>query len=70
MHKFTRTLITTAFALIAFSAGLFAQSRARTEPLRIGDTAPDFVLTDQNGKQVTLSEAASPAVLVFYRGFW
>lgn len=33
--------------------------------------APDFTLTDQNGKRVRLSDArGSKAVLVFYRGYW
>ena len=34
--------------------------------------APDFSLTDQAGATVTLASitARSPAVLVFYRGFW
>ena len=42
----------------------------KTEPLKIGETAPDFALTDQNGKKVTLSKLKVPVVLVFYRGFW
>lgn len=44
--------------------------RSKTDPIKVGDTAPDFTLTDQNGKQTTLSAAASPVVLVFYRGYW
>lgn len=43
---------------------------SKTEPLQIGETAPDFTLSDQNGKQITLSEAKMPVVLVFYRGYW
>jgi len=40
--------------------------------VKIGDVAPDFSLTDQNGKTVKLSEAVktAPVVLVFYRGYW
>lgn len=44
--------------------------RSSTEPLKVGDMAPDFVLNDQNGKAVKLSKAKSPVVLVFYRGYW
>jgi cytochrome oxidase Cu insertion factor (SCO1/SenC/PrrC family) len=37
-----------------------------------GDVAPDFILSDQNGKSVKLSKLVKkkPVVLVFYRGFW
>ena len=45
-------------------------ARSKTEPLKIGETAPDFTLSDQNGKQTTLSKAKMPVVLVFYRGYW
>ncbi len=44
--------------------------RNKTEPLKVGEVAPDFSLFDQNGKKVTLSEAKNPVVLVFYRGYW
>jgi hypothetical protein len=40
---------------------------------RIGQKAPDFVLPDQNGKQVGLDDLLSGskgALLIFYRGFW
>ena len=42
----------------------------KTEPLKIGEIAPDFTLTDQSGKQIALSKAKTPVVLVFYRGYW
>lgn len=63
------------FLLFSFFAvlnlGIYAQTaKSRTEPLNAGDTAPDFTLSDQNGKRVTLSKAKKPAVLVFYRGYW
>lgn len=32
----------------------------------VGDTAPDFCLTDQHGQQVMLSTAALPALVVFF----
>ena len=47
-------------------------SAQRSTPVKVGDTAPDFTLEDQNGQKVTLSESRgkSPVVLVFYRGYW
>lgn len=42
----------------------------RTKPLKVGEIAPDFTLSDLNGKQVMLSKAKMPVVLVFYRGYW
>ena len=44
--------------------------RSKAEPLKVGEIAPDFTLSDQNGKQTTLSKAKMPVVLVFYRGYW
>jgi len=39
---------------------------------RVGEKAPEFLLPDQNGKSVALTELLSPngAVLIFYRGHW
>src|SRR5437870_13916731 len=39
---------------------------------RVGANAPEFLLPDQNGKSVALTELLSPngAVLIFYRGHW
>jgi peptidoglycan/LPS O-acetylase OafA/YrhL len=36
------------------------------------DTAPDFTLTDHQGRQVTLSDRCKqgPILLLFYRGHW
>jgi peroxiredoxin len=40
--------------------------------LAVGDTAPDFTLTDAVGHHVSLSEllATGPVVVTFYRGEW
>jgi peroxiredoxin len=40
--------------------------------LAVGDTAPDFTLSDALGQQVALAEllAQGPVVLTFYRGEW
>jgi cytochrome oxidase Cu insertion factor (SCO1/SenC/PrrC family) len=57
--------------LAIFSLTAQAQNaKSRTEPLKVGATAPDFTLNDQNGKPVTLSKAGKPTILVFYRGYW
>jgi cytochrome oxidase Cu insertion factor (SCO1/SenC/PrrC family) len=57
--------------LAVLNFGIYAQNaKSKTEPLTVGKTAPDFTLSDQNGKQVTLSKAKKPVVLVFYRGYW
>jgi len=61
-----------AIALLAvFGSTAQAQNaKSRTEPVKVGMTAPDFTLNDQNGKSVTLSKVGNPAILVFYRGYW
>jgi len=52
-----------------------ADDLAKTLPdpgLKVGDTAPDFVLGNANGKSVSLSSKLKdgPVVLIFYRGAW
>lgn len=41
-------------------------------PLQVGDTAPDFTVSDYAGEMFTLSEHfdKGPVVLLFYRGGW
>ncbi len=65
------SILAAAFILFA-AVGAFAQSVARAEAVKIGDVAPDFTLSDNSGKPITLSEAVKDAavVLVFYRGSW
>ena len=55
---------------LAFSAASTAADRAA--PVKAGETAPDFTLTDQNGQKHTLSaeRGKRAVVLVFYRGYW
>jgi cytochrome oxidase Cu insertion factor (SCO1/SenC/PrrC family) len=45
---------------------------ADLQRIKVGDTAPDFVLEDQDGKPVQLSKyrGNKSVVLVFYRGYW
>lgn len=55
--------------LLAFAAvSLTAQQTVPTKTnLRVGDTAPDFTLTDTAGKKVTLSSfRGKPVVLAFF----
>ena len=61
------------FVTLAESASAFAPSSAvsRTASssaldLAVGDTAPDFVLIDQNGKAFTRSKNKKPLVVYFY----
>lgn len=42
----------------------------RDEPLKVGETAPDFSLNTTDGKKIKLSEVKEPTMLVFYRGHW
>lgn len=63
------------FAFLFFAAmGINAQNSAvprnNQQPLLAGATAPDFTLSDSSGRQITLSKAGMPVVLVFYRGYW
>ena len=40
---------------------------------RVGQRAPEFTLSDQDGKEVSLSDLVSRSkavALIFYRGFW
>lgn len=67
-----------------FAYGVFYEARqlpAASAAPRVGQTAPDFSLPDQNGQTVTLTELlSSPAgvpsakakavLLIFYRGHW
>ena len=45
-------------------------ARSKTEPITVGEIAPDFSLADQDGTSVSLSAAGKPVLLVFYRGYW
>jgi cytochrome oxidase Cu insertion factor (SCO1/SenC/PrrC family) len=57
--------------LLSFGLNVFAQkTRSRTEPIKVGETAPDFTLKDQDGREVKLSKVNENVMLVFYRGYW
>jgi hypothetical protein len=62
-----------------FSYVIFYELRqvpASTGAPRVGQTAPDFILLDQNGQPVGLGDLLSgpsgrrALALIFYRGFW
>lgn len=55
-----------AIALVALVGALAPRAQAKT--LKAGDTAPDFALTDQNGKTIRLSDFRGKrnVVLAFY----
>ena len=55
--------------LLGFGVNVYSQ-RNKTEPLKLGEIAPDFALKDQNGKEVKLSKIKQNVMLVFYRGYW
>jgi len=59
-----------ATAQVSNGAAKAPAFRDKSDPLKIGETAPDFTLTDTAGKQITLSKAGRPVVLVFHRGYW
>ncbi len=71
----TKFLIIAALILLSLTS-IFAQQKKETskpkEAVKVGETAPDFALTDQDGNQTKLSAAVknSKVVLIFYRGYW
>lgn len=60
------------FAVILIGLLSFAgiAQRAKTDALKVGETAPDFSLVSNAGKTVNLSSYKEPVVLVFYRAYW
>lgn len=71
MKEKMKSMIFLSVAFIfCLGVNAFAQNSTQ-KTINVGDTAPDFTLTDQNGGTVKLSEAVkkSPVVLVFYRGY-
>lgn len=55
--------------LLTLGVNVYSQ-RSKTEPVKVGETAPDFTLKDQNGSEVKLSKLKQNVMLVFYRGYW
>ncbi len=70
-------LVTLAILMFGlFSYVLFYELRQvppSTGAPRVGQKAPEFTLSDQDGKDVSLRDLASRSkavALIFYRGFW
>ncbi len=66
-----RKIAAVAAVLLALALSAPAQqppAKAGTTHLKVGDRAPDFTLTDQNGKKVKLSDfqGKKNVVLAFY----
>lgn len=70
------TLMRTLLRLLLFACALAASpmvaAQPRATPVGVGDLAPDFTLTDQDGRSHTLAaeRGKRPVVLIFYRGHW
>jgi cytochrome oxidase Cu insertion factor (SCO1/SenC/PrrC family) len=64
-------IVRTAIVLSALLLALPAHGQ-RAKPVAVGEQAPDFTLTDQNGRSQSLAaeRGKRPVVLVFYRGYW
>jgi cytochrome oxidase Cu insertion factor (SCO1/SenC/PrrC family) len=73
MSRLRKTLLITAFLLVV-AAALVAWKMILPKPqsqFADGQPAPDFTLSDQDGRPFTLSSLrGSRVVLVFYRGYW
>ena len=65
-----RTLLLSALCALVTVASVHAQPRSK--PVAVGEQAPDFTLTDQNGRSHSLAaeRGKRAVVLVFYRGYW
>ncbi|MEM9277218.1 MAG: peroxiredoxin-like family protein [Pseudomonadota bacterium] len=61
-----------AFEAFARSTQELADSGQVEAAIKMGDTAPDFTLPDQDGNTVALKDllAKGPVVVSFYRGVW
>ena len=69
---FTVLLIALSCTKSGVNSGPQGELQPRTNPVQVGEVAPNFTLEDQNGQKVTLSElrGSAPTVLAFYRGNW
>jgi cytochrome oxidase Cu insertion factor (SCO1/SenC/PrrC family) len=69
-----RSALLTLFATLLIGGLALNATAAESAGKRIGtgDIAPDFTLTDHEGRTHTLSaeRGKRPVVLVFYRGHW
>ncbi len=78
LSKITAAILTllsgAAFGLFVFLAFFMSTWLPKSAGApQVGQKAPDFILSDMNGKQVSLTETLSKqkgVLLVFYRGYW
>lgn len=64
-----KKLFASVFCLLILATAIFAQTpQAPQTKLKVGDTAPDFTLTDTSGNKVKLSDfrGKKNVVLAFY----
>jgi cytochrome oxidase Cu insertion factor (SCO1/SenC/PrrC family) len=69
MRKSILAFLAAALFLITGSAAQSADQNSTPDPkIKVGDTAPDFTLRDQTGKEVKLSDfhGKKNVVLAFY----
>lgn len=64
-----KNLLSICVLVLLLSTAAIAQ-RSKTDPLKVGEIAPDFSLTSDSGKTVALSAIQGPVVVVFYRAYW
>jgi hypothetical protein len=81
-EKYRGKVIGTVFSVVSlalfglFSWGVFVVARAlppAQAALRVGQRAPDFTLSDTDGRPVTLTQLRQgkrAVLLIFYRGYW
>ncbi|WP_086930751.1 peroxiredoxin-like family protein [Agarilytica rhodophyticola] len=71
-EQFKKQAPEAAFNAFARSTQELIESGQAEKALKVGDTAPKFVLTDAEGTEVSLTAllANGPVVLSFYRGVW
>ena len=64
--RLMRKVLTLGAVVLLLGGGMFFS--ARKESLKVGDRAPDFALTDQNGASVKLGDflGKKNVVLAFY----
>lgn len=66
--KTTAIITTLTVGASAFAPTSTMSSRSSALDLSVGETAPDFILNDQNGKPFARSKNKKPLVVFFYPG--
>jgi peroxiredoxin len=58
------------FLVVAVLAGLIVTRRPASKTVNVGDTAPEFVTKDENGKELRLSDLRGNVVFLNFWGTW